>query len=111
MPTGPVTYVLYMIGSRFEALEDERTLMSRAAFMDFAAQPHERTDSLLTRFDMARHEAQAVGAGIDTFQTLSTLLLRAIGISGQALNTLLTFNQGRIPTNQQQYEAMVVQIR
>ena len=63
-PTDPVTYLLYTLGNRYEALEDERSLMSGTQLMDFTSRAGERIDSLLTRFDMARHEAESVGAGI-----------------------------------------------
>ena len=58
--TDPVTYLLYTLGNRYEALEDERTLMSGQLLLDFTSRPGERIDNLLTRWNMARHEAAAV---------------------------------------------------
>ena len=80
-PTDPVTYLLYTLGIRYEALEDERALSSGTQLLDFQSRPGERIDSLLTRWDMARHEAQSVGAGINNFVTLSTMLLRIIRVN------------------------------
>ena len=51
--TDPVTYLLYTLGNRCEALEDERTMVSGNQVLDFRGRPVERIDSLLTRFDMA----------------------------------------------------------
>ena len=80
-PTDPVTYLLYTLGNRYEALEDERTIASSAALLDFRAQRGESIDALITRFDMARHEAQSVGAGITNFNQLSMIFIRAANIS------------------------------
>ena len=102
VPTDPVTYLLYTLGNRFEALEDERSLQSGTALLDFTSRPGERIDSLLTRFDMARHEAQAVGAGIQNFHTLATILLRVVGVTGPQMINLLQPFGGRTPATQQQ---------
>jgi len=67
--TDPVTYLLYLLGNRYEALEDERTVNSGHQLLDFQALPNENIDTLLTRFDMARHEARNVGADIPNFHT------------------------------------------
>ena len=37
VPTDPVTYLLYVLGNRFEALEDERALASGTQILDFLA--------------------------------------------------------------------------
>eukprot|EP00974_Lingulodinium_polyedra_P034906 3353471-Lingulodinium_polyedra.AAC.1 len=58
--TDPVTYLLYVLASRFEALEDERAFQLGSPLLEFVARPGERIDSVLTRFDMARHEAGSV---------------------------------------------------
>ena len=64
--TDPVTYLIYSLSNRFEALEDERTMRSGTVLLDFQPRPGERIDALLIRFDMARQEAASVGAGIRT---------------------------------------------
>ena len=87
--TDPVTHLLYVLANKFEALEDERSLLSGTALLDFTSNPGERIDSVLTRFDMARFEARAVGAYIPNIHMWSTILLRAVGVSGQQLLTLL----------------------
>ena len=109
--TDPVTYLLYSLGNRFEALEDERALQSGTQLLDFSHRPGERIDALLTRFDLARHEADIVGAGIHNFHQLSTILLRAVRITGNQLVNLLQPFGGRVPNTQQQFDTMVNQLR
>ena len=75
------------------------------------ARRKDRIDSLWTRFYMARHDAQAVGAGVQNFHTLSTILLHAIGISRTQMLMLLQPFAGRLPQNQAHYEQMVNQLR
>ena len=104
VPADPVTFILYQLASRFAPLEDETALEAGTALLDFTSRQGERIDQLLTRWDMVRHEAQAVGAGIGNFTTLSTILLRAVGISTSQMMTLLQPFGGRMPANQQQYD-------
>ena len=42
----PVTYLLWTLGNRFEALEDERTMISGTQVLDFRGRPGERVDSM-----------------------------------------------------------------
>ncbi len=111
VPTDPVTYLLYVLGNRFEALEDERTMTSGNQVLDFRARPGERIDALLTRFDMARHEAASVGAEMTNYHNLTTILLRACGVSGEQLVNLLQPSGERMPQNQLQYDALVNRLR
>eukprot|EP00959_Pyramimonas_sp_CCMP1952_P412535 8644817-Pyramimonas_sp.AAC.1 len=64
---------------KFERLEDERQLTSGAQFIDFHVPRGERNDVTLTRFEMARLEAQSVGLDHPNFQLLTTILFRALG--------------------------------
>ena len=111
VPTDPVTYLLYVLGTRFEQLEDERTMSLGNMVLDFQGQRNERIDALLARFDMARHDAESVGAGMHNYHTLTTILLRACGITGDQLINLLQPNDGHIPQDQLQYDAMVQRLR
>ena len=74
----PVTYLLYLLSIRFEALEDERSTRDGNALLDFNSRPGERIDSILTRFDLTRHRARTVGADLGNYHQLATLLIRAI---------------------------------
>ena len=77
-------------------------MRSGTVLLDFQPRPGEKIDELLTRFDMARQEAASVGAAITNYHTLTTLLIRAVGVSSMLLIQLLQPTGGHIPTNQQQ---------
>ena len=62
-----VTYLLYQLAQRFEALEDERSMQTSTALLDFRGRAGERMDALLTRFDLVRHQARQVNADIPNF--------------------------------------------
>ena len=109
--TDPVTYLLYTLGDRFEALEDERTMTSGTLLLDFSSRPGEGIDSVITRFDMARYEAQSVGADIRNFHTLSTILLRAVGVTSTQMIMLLHPLGGRMPVDQRQCDQLMSQLR
>ena len=98
-PTDTVTYLLYTLALRYESLEDERTLQSGTALLDFHGRPGETVDTTLTKFDIARHEATAAGAGIVNFRIINTMLLRAIGVTDSQLLMLLQPFGQRMPNN------------
>eukprot|EP00959_Pyramimonas_sp_CCMP1952_P270166 5647721-Pyramimonas_sp.AAC.1 len=64
---------------KFERLEDERQLTSGTQPIDFHVPHGERTDVTLTRFELARLEAQSVGFDLPSLQLLTTILFRALG--------------------------------
>eukprot|EP00959_Pyramimonas_sp_CCMP1952_P045646 953606-Pyramimonas_sp.AAC.1 len=64
---------------KFERLEDERQLTSGTQLIDFHVPHGERIDVTLTRFEMARLEAQSVGLDLPNFQAITTILFRALG--------------------------------
>lgn len=109
--TDPVTFLLYTLGNRFADLEDERSLSLGTQLLNFTARPGERIDSTLTRFDLARAEAQTVGAGIQNFHTLTTVLLRVVRVTGQQMITLLQPFGGRMPNSQAQFDHLFSQFR
>lgn len=109
--TNPVAYLLYILGDRFEALDDERTLQSGNLIIDFRYRPGERIDELLVRWDLVRHEAANVGSGVENWHTLTSILLRAGNVSGGQLVQLLAPNRGRMPTNQMEYDEIVTRLR
>ena len=111
VPTDLVTYLLYILANRFEALEDERIMQSGTAVMDFTRKPNERVDTLLTRFDLARYNTENVGAGLHNYPLLTTVLLRALEPTGEQLIQLLQPIGGHMPTTQQEYDALVFRLR
>ena len=86
-------------------------MISGTQVLDFRGRPGERVDSMLTRWDMARFEAESVGWQMANFPTLATILLRACRINAQQLSQLLQPNGGRLPQDQVQYDAMITGIR
>ena len=107
----PVTYLMYALAGQFEQLEDERAMSSGNQILDFRARHGERIDELLTRFDMARAEAATVGASMDNWSILSTILLRACGVTANQTLQLLDWNAGRMPNNQQTYDTLTSRLR
>ena len=55
--------------------------------------------------------AETVGAGINNYHTLSTILLRVVGLSPEQLTTVLNRNGGNMPATQVQYDEMVRHLR
>ena len=68
-------------------------------------------DSILTRWELARHQSSMMGFNVGSFQMLSTLLLRAIGLNGSILMQILQPFGGRLPTTQAQYDQLHQQLR
>ncbi len=92
--TDPVTYLLYVLGTRYERLEGERTMTLGNLVLDFQGHRNERIEAILARFDTARHDADSVGAGIHNHYNLARILLRACGITHDQLINLLQPNNG-----------------
>jgi len=109
-PTDPVTYLIFQLANRFEAMEDERTMEHANVLLDFRRQHGERFDATILRFDMARTEAASVG-GISNFYTLTTILLRVLAPSAPQLVHLLQPLGGRMPQTQDQYDTFIQQAR
>ena len=81
------------------------------SIIDFRSRRGERIDHLLTRWDMARSEADQVGAGMDNFHTLTMLLMRQLEIDASQFASLLQPLGGRMPTNQAEYDGVITRIR
>lgn len=109
--TDPVTYVMYSLANRYEALEDQRVMQSGTAVLDCVSRSGERMDSLLARFGLARFEADSVGAGMHNYHTLTTILLRSLSITPDQMINLLQPNGGQMPRDQIQYDLLVSRIR
>ena len=109
--TDPVTYILFILSTKFERLEDERQLTSGVQLIDFHVPTNERIDVTLTRFEMARMEAQSVGFDIPNFQLLTTILFRALGVGVQRAMQLLQPLNHQMPRTQQQYNELLGRMR
>ena len=72
--TDPITYLLYLMGNRWENTEDERITTDGTAIFDFAVNPRDGIDSILLTWDTARETSEKVGAGLNNFHLLSMIL-------------------------------------
>ena len=77
-PTDAITYIMFLLSTKFENLEDERQLTQGTALIDFRIHRGERIDEVLARFEMARLEAEGTGFNIPNFQILTLILFRAL---------------------------------
>ena len=76
MQTDPITFLLYLLGNRWENTEDERIITDGNALLDFSVHPHEKIDAIITRWDIARKTADDVGNGMHNFHMLTWWLFR-----------------------------------
>ncbi len=103
MHTDPVTYILYVLGNRYENAEYECSMQSGSAVLNSQVLRSERMDHVFAR-DMARHEADQVGAGICNIHTLTMLMFKALGTTSQQVRDFLQPRGGIFPINQVQYD-------
>ena len=110
--TDPCTYLVLQLASRYSESEDERSMILGTSLADFRREGrHESIDNLLTRWDLARSDAASVGADIEIFHIPTTLLMRAIGMSTSEITQFLIPTNGLMPSNRQEYDAMLRRIR
>ena len=95
--TDPVTYILYILGNRFEQTEEERAISDGFAIQRFFPMRGEKIDSILARWDLARDTAERVGAGMENYFTLTTTLLQKLGTPGHVVRDLLKELKGHFP--------------
>eukprot|EP00959_Pyramimonas_sp_CCMP1952_P116148 2428079-Pyramimonas_sp.AAC.1 len=91
---------------KFERLEDERQLTPGTQLIDLHVPHGERIDVTLTRFEMARLEAQSVGFDLPNFQLLANIPFRALGVGNQRATQLLQPLNHQMPRTQQQYDEL-----
>eukprot|EP00959_Pyramimonas_sp_CCMP1952_P419643 8789568-Pyramimonas_sp.AAC.1 len=61
---------MFLLGAKFEHLEEERQLNSGTALVDFRVHAGRRFDWALAFFEIARFEAEAAGFSVPNFQIL-----------------------------------------
>eukprot|EP00959_Pyramimonas_sp_CCMP1952_P082262 1718797-Pyramimonas_sp.AAC.1 len=59
--TDGVAYIMFLLSTKFENLEEERQLSSGTAPIDFRVHAGERIGQTLTRFEIARYGAETAG--------------------------------------------------
>ena len=109
--TDPITYLLYLMGNRWENTEDERITTDGTAIFDFQVNPRDGIDSILLDWDVARETAERVGAGLNNFHLLSMILFRKMGLRVETLQEILRDLDGHMPTNQRDYERVLMRLR
>eukprot|EP00959_Pyramimonas_sp_CCMP1952_P419955 8796093-Pyramimonas_sp.AAC.1 len=78
--TDGATYIMLILSTKFENLEEERQRNSRTALMYFRVHAGERIDQTLARFEIARYEVEAACLNIPSFQILAVILFGALGV-------------------------------
>ena len=106
-----VTYLLGAIHARFAALEEESRLTTMTEMLAFARKPGESINALLARYETVRQRAAVEGQFQMSIEGCSLQILRAIGVHSHQLIMLLQPFQGRLPQNDQEFQAMIAQLR
>jgi len=95
---GPVEYLLHQLASSFAPLGEEARMQAMTELMSFHAQRNETIDSVISRFRIIRWRGAQGNAGIQmTWEGYCWIFLRAIGMNGMQLVTLLQPFQGQFP--------------
>ena len=106
-----VTYLLCPLSAKFENSDDERQRALGAALVDFRVERGERVDSVLTKLEMARLEADAAGFAIPNCQMLTLILFRAPGVGAAQASRPLQPSSRQMPGNQRQREQLLERAR
>ena len=104
MQTDPITFLLYLLGNRWENTEDERIITDGNALLDFVVHPHEKFDAIITRWDIARKTAEDVGNGMNNFHMLTWWLFRKLHLKAETVVDILRDLDGKMPRTEEQYE-------
>eukprot|EP00959_Pyramimonas_sp_CCMP1952_P215461 4507805-Pyramimonas_sp.AAC.1 len=95
----------------FEKLEEERQLNSGTALVDFRVHAGERIDQTLARFKIARYETETAGFYIPSFQILTGILFRALGVGTSRAQLLLQPLHHHMPRYLQQFHSLLERMR
>ena len=107
----PVTYLLGALQSRFANLEEETRLQSMTEMLAFARRSGESINAMLARYEVVRQRAANEGHFVMSIEGCALQILRAAGIHASQLTTLLHQFGGRLPVNENEYQAMITQVR
>ncbi|MCP4853128.1 MAG: hypothetical protein GY903_01375, partial [Fuerstiella sp.] len=106
-----VTLLLATLQDRYGPLGEESRMTAMTEFITFRRQPNERINELLTRFEVSRERAAFEGNYIMTWEGYAITLLRIVGVNDQQLMQLLSPLQGQIPTDEPQFNQMILMMR
>ena len=73
--TDPVTYILYVLGNRFEQTEQERAISDSFALDRIQLRKGERIDSFLARWDIARDVTERVVTNVQEMNWQQTCII------------------------------------
>ena len=107
----PMTFILHSLSERYSPLGEETRMQATQDLLNFTAEPREKIDDLLTRFDIVRHRAETEGNLGMNIQTISELLLRACRLNEEQLLRMLEPTQGLPPRTDQEFTAMCTRLR
>eukprot|EP00959_Pyramimonas_sp_CCMP1952_P340782 7137921-Pyramimonas_sp.AAC.1 len=108
---GAMTFVLHSLSERYGPLGEETRMKASKALLRFQAEPREKIDDLLTRFDIVRHRAEHEGGLGINIQTTAEILLQACMLSEEQLLRLLEPTNGLTPSTEQQYVELCTRLR
>eukprot|EP00959_Pyramimonas_sp_CCMP1952_P455921 9472344-Pyramimonas_sp.AAC.1 len=103
--TDGVTYIMFLLSTKCEHLEEERQLNSGTALIDFRVHAGERIDQTFARFEIARFEAETAGFNIPNLQILAGILFRVLGVGKSRAQQLLRPLNHHLPRNQQHFDS------
>ena len=89
--TDPISYIVHCLSQRWGQPDDERAAMASHRLLNFQANHGEGLDSILTRFDVVREEAENAGMGLGNFRYLTMILLNALSLPPDLLEYCLLY--------------------
>ena len=96
---------------RFHPLPDEVQIRSITDFMGFHRKRDELADDAIHRFELLRTRAQTDGGFGSSWQSVSWMLIKALGIPPTTTANLLQRFQGALPGTEPAYHEMVSHLR
>ena len=103
--------LLQNIGDKFAPLEVELSTRAMHDMMSFRRNPGESIDTLLTRFEMVRTRAMTRGGMAMTYEGLTWILMRSVGLNADQWDRSLDQLQGRMPNNEYEFNMVCERLR
>ena len=103
--------LLQNIGEKFAPLEVELSTRAMNDMMTFKRHNNESIDALLTRFEMVRTRAMTRGGMGMTYEGLTWILMRSVGLNADQWDRCLDQLQGRMPTNDYEFNLVCDRLR
>ena len=97
--------------ARYARLNEEVRIISLSELFDFRAEAGEKIDMWADRLDTVRARAAEQGRLMVSWEGLSWMLVKAVGISDNQLVQILQPYQGVLPGNQSQFSQLRLSLR